>query len=1475
MKLQLHWNPTEENAAWAFTRAIASLFFNVSSRVVIQQPSGPIRDDLDLKNRLQTINPEHPARVVFYKNSQDGREIELLSLSVDSSAGRAPSPVCVVQIAASGSFSLLSPPKDLGWYQSDFDVLSPIPLLALPQENSGYLHPTAFHGLVALANESGHLVDAVLSGETSPGEETVLACWYAIRPDDGELYHPVVALAGGCLWGPIENGNHRHPSAPLWLQIISPDSVSTYPDLREQLSGYFAESSPDLEKINYFLSKTLTVPIQVYPLADQGYPKLMTPARKNAVLVLSPDKFMVKIGIDLNQPPDILRDSLLHGIGHVLLGHVRPQDDFGHSDTPEGILGQGRLRRWDRQVREAYSPWFISKQVPQAESIADCTLQEKAMLGLWRMIGEMLGESRRLHHQAEAYQQAAYQRQAAQRLLAQLEEYGGAMLCDGVGLGKTYVATTLMVHYANAWHDRFLDAPDALLSDPFRITILSPNSVVSTWKREALPPMASHGVSLTMVRVVSHTKLSRITKASEVLETPSRNALSDMEHLLLSDVVIVDEAHNFRSVSARRTVVLRDLLRLQSRKDIRRKVLILTATPINNTLVDLMQETALLFSKPLWLSDAATEEGYRRQAIKEISSRCTRARNSKSTKGDVSPLLIHGSMEARFPMANDFRDDLDFGPNVQRIGDYLKEQNLRLEYFQQTVREEAESGQVAASRETTRIAEELLDRIVVQRSRTLCKEIERQQGSDVDLLFRPDAGSPERLRYSDEYDGIHDVLAGFLPLFDRGDQVAVSGSRPLSLKVYMWYDVREGLKSWEDVSSVVGLQRMLILKRLESSPVSFLITLLRLTILYAFRLQQLVKLCSKTNDSRRLGELNKAISSILDRHDESALEKIGVLAVGGVDVITRKDFLKRLGDAYSQKSTPADESYDIPVQLSLFEPEEEEKSELKTHLDRLWGLKDDLLQDFELLLGVIPGLADIIFGRFQRDEWPKRFTLGGENVDWPASAAWGQRIVTDAKIRTLVTRLIQARHQGQKVIFFSQFSDTLAYVHSVLKAVRSFENHDWRIILPGLNTTGVKADDIKALIEETGVITGDTEDRDGMVNAFAPFYRIGPFPPPTDGANSEENCWIIDSWSAAWTNAVQKPIQVLLSSDILAEGVNLQDAAALINFDVHWNPVRMIQRAGRIDRRLNPRIEKSRSFPELEALAERLRARVPGYYWHGHEKEAPLTINMILPDELEKELLLRERIALKTLAIDFTLGLDQGTGAEADWMESYKYQGISSLNAFQKDRAIEQVAGYHEKITRLFNNRGIQGQWAENLNIWVQAEESTMGSPLVGRALLGRRDGALERFSRYLEPALHNGVPYWFWTEKKPGESLFDGWLIMDGRQENFPPRLIRDIPWNERVSLPVKAVHLLAAARYLEAGPALRVLPPKEIGKPLMQGATALAAPKLGSEEDRRLIALRDFFILQLPAFDHLLPSRLPSPPPPSGGRPGGGKTP
>jgi hypothetical protein len=46
----------------------------------------------------------------------------------------------------------------------------------------------------------------------------------------------------------------------------------------------------------------------------------------------------------------------------------------------------------------------------------------------------------------------------------------------------------------------------------------------------------------------------------------------------------------------------------------------------------------------------------------------------------------------------------------------------------------------------------------------------------------------------------------------------------------------------------------------------------------------------------------------------------------------------------------------------------------------------------------------------------------------------------------------------------------------------------------------------------------------------------------------------------------EREVDILISTDVLSEGQNLQDCGVLINYDLHWNPTRMVQRAGRIDR---------------------------------------------------------------------------------------------------------------------------------------------------------------------------------------------------------------------------------------------------------------------------------------------------------------------
>lgn len=61
-------------------------------------------------------------------------------------------------------------------------------------------------------------------------------------------------------------------------------------------------------------------------------------------------------------------------------------------------------------------------------------------------------------------------------------------------------------------------------------------------------------------------------------------------------------------------------------------------------------------------------------------------------------------------------------------------------------------------------------------------------------------------------------------------------------------------------------------------------------------------------------------------------------------------------------------------------------------------------------------------------------------------------------------------------------------------------------------------------------------------------------------------------------------IDILIATDCISEGQNLQDCDYLINYDIHWNPVRLIQRFGRIDRigSINPSIQMVNFWPTAD-----------------------------------------------------------------------------------------------------------------------------------------------------------------------------------------------------------------------------------------------------------------------------------------------------
>ena len=212
-------------------------------------------------------------------------------------------------------------------------------------------------------------------------------------------------------------------------------------------------------------------------------------------------------------------------------------------------------------------------------------------------------------------------------------------------------------------------------------------------------------------------------------------------------------------------------------------------------------------------------------------------------------------------------------------------------------------------------------------------------------------------------------------------------------------------------------------------------------------------------------------------------------------------------------------------------------------------LPDDYLEDEDI--NAIPGevehtttpkgLPDLpvdIEEYRRRAERYYRFLQNKNNVDWLDSRYFKrslkQRLLNDSlaiidmmklcgtwdpeqdqKLSSL-RNLITDTHPNEKILVFTQYSDTARYVESQLR-------------LSG--------------ITHTACVTGDSTDITAQVELFSPVSSKARIIPPKN-----------------------EQTRVLITTDVLSEGQNLHDAHIVVNYDLPWAIIRLIQRAGRVDR---------------------------------------------------------------------------------------------------------------------------------------------------------------------------------------------------------------------------------------------------------------------------------------------------------------------
>ena len=169
-----------------------------------------------------------------------------------------------------------------------------------------------------------------------------------------------------------------------------------------------------------------------------------------------------------------------------------------------------------------------------------------------------------------------FQKDAVVGAIRKLEKYKGCIIADSVGLGKTYEALAVIKYYEER---------------NGRVLVLCPKRLRENWTlwtrgNDDRNPLADDRFAYD---VLNHTDLSRYQGMSGDI---------DLEHLRWGnyDLLVVDESHNFRNKSTdsekkdRYTRLIEDVIK----SGVRTKVLMLSATPVNNRLLDLRNQVELI-----------------------------------------------------------------------------------------------------------------------------------------------------------------------------------------------------------------------------------------------------------------------------------------------------------------------------------------------------------------------------------------------------------------------------------------------------------------------------------------------------------------------------------------------------------------------------------------------------------------------------------------------------------------------------------------------------------------------------------------------------------------------------------------------------------------------------------------------------------------------------------------------------------------
>ncbi|MFT4148428.1 MAG: SNF2-related protein [Micrococcaceae bacterium] len=661
-----------------------------------------------------------------------------------------------------------------------------------------------------------------------------------------------------------------------------------------------------------------------------------------------------------------------------------------------------------------------------------------------------------------------FQKESVGRLRYRLKEKKLAILADSVGLGKTITAGGVIVKALNEGKSVCIIAPSGLTNqwidelsetNKFGLKISSAN-VPEVCKKNLnlIKPTSLDSKKCQDVMILSMENMNEIKKAKE----SSKNY----------DLFVIDEVHKLKSEQGARMKNIRSLLR----KNKQSETLMLTATPLSNTLNDFISYLKLGRKNDAAIVNVTVDSNpmnfqlFLKKIMKEVSD--VRKENKKQDALDESlekkKTVDWAKYEAPLKegfmayMVRNTRQEIEANEEYKKSGLKFPKDHLGRIKYDFTAEENNDVKDLVAENKAVLESVDLesvsLGGLAAATKRlkhpiTLIKQDEIEDkplpGEDQDEDYTDDS-------FTEIFKLI--LLLGFVPYRTSLYRKDIYNSNSEQLSALLETDSKLSHKV-KTQASIHNILRVNYLKRAESS----------------------LGALSKTLEhyKGKIAELEKAIK--MDKVPISSTDKL-----------------------------QADVSLDAADDEVI---DNEEGKDSLTYEDISNYEKQDLVDDISRDKNLITLLEKIIALLEKEDD----------------------------KVKALVEFLTQIKKDDPiaKVLVFSEYRDTITYLNELIGNHIHFESGR------------------KKIWANINYVLGGDVDIEEKVALFSPVSKGY-----TEKYREENSQHEIVKLLA--NN--DKHTDILLATDALSEGQNLQDANYIVNFDVPWNPIRIVQRNGRINR---------------------------------------------------------------------------------------------------------------------------------------------------------------------------------------------------------------------------------------------------------------------------------------------------------------------